>query len=470
VPYLLPDAREADLSEYIRYRIETEPAPHLADHPSRFKVRMNRLRLAQFLLKELVHFGGDLEVMLSRPCVYGVYSGPVGGFLPRDELCVGCLRCTVQYPDMVEILPNPARQALGDSFVTPDQVDTILYEASTGRVPVRGAGYRGAYGGDGWDGIWTDMSEIVRPTRDGIHGREFISTSVDLGRRPMLLELDAAGWPVGELPRAVSLPLPFLFDTPPRSAFDPTYLRSLAQAAAAVGSLVILPLPQILDLRLSGSHIVPLVTTSDIGLLSEMDWQPALVELEDEAAKDQVRQMTPEAQIILRTGDLERAIEAASEFDVIHLVADYHGHLDGLFGFEAIHQVHQRLVELGVREKVSLLGSGGIAAAEHVPKAIIAGLDAVALDTAPLLAVQAQFNGEVVNPMTANIDLPRLEQTWATQRLVNLCASWRDQLLEIMGAMGLREVRRLRGETGRAMFQNELEREAFAGIEGYPHG
>jgi hypothetical protein len=43
-------------------------------------------------------------------------------------------------------------------------------------------------------------------------------------------------------------------------------------------------------------------------------------------------------------------------------------------------------------------------------------------------------------------------------------------LLEIMGAMGLREVRRLRGETGRAMFQNELEREAFAGIEGYPHG
>ena len=26
--------------------------------------------------------------------------------------------------------------------------------------------------------MWTDMSEIVRPTRDGIHGREYISTSV----------------------------------------------------------------------------------------------------------------------------------------------------------------------------------------------------------------------------------------------------------------------------------------------------
>jgi hypothetical protein len=36
-----------------------------------------------------------------------------------------------------------------------------------------------------------------------------------------------------------------------------------------------------------------------------------------------------------------------------------------------------------------------------------------------------------------------------------------------MGAMGLREVRRLRGELGRAMFQRDLEREAFGGIDGY---
>ncbi len=50
---------------------------------------------------------------------------------------------------------------------------------------------------------------------------------------------------------------------------------------------------------------------------------------------------------------------------------------------------------------------------------------------------------------------------------MNLIASWRDQLLEISGAMGLREVRRMRGEMGRAMFMVDLERESFAGIEGY---
>jgi len=33
--------------------------------------------------------------------------------------------------------------------------------------------------------------------------------------------------------------------------------------------------------------------------------------------------------------------------------------------------------------------------------------------------------------------------------------------------MGLREVRRMRGEMGRAMFQKDLEQEAFSEIRGY---
>jgi hypothetical protein len=53
------------------------------------------------------------------------------------------------------------------------------------------------------------------------------------------------------------------------------------------------------------------------------------------------------------------------------------------------------------------------------------------------------------------------------QRLKNLTASWRDQMLEILGAMGLREVRRLRGEMGRAMFMVDLEKAAFAGVNSY---
>jgi glutamate synthase domain-containing protein 2 len=46
---------------------------------------------------------------------------------------------------------------------------------------------------------------------------------------------------------------------------------------------------------------------------------------------------------------------------------------------------------------------------------------------------------------------------WAAQRLVNLMNAWRDQLLEALGAMGMREVRRLRGEMGRAIFRPQAE-------------
>jgi hypothetical protein len=467
------EAKEAKLSDYHRYRIETEQAPNLADHPSRFRVQMNRPRLAAFLLQELIHFRGNMPVVLSRPCVYGVFSGPIGGFAPREQQCVGCLRCTVQYPDMVQIVPNPDRLSLGDSYLTPNQVDTLLYEASTGRVPVKGAGYRGAFGGDGWDGMWTDMSEIVRPTRDGIHGREYISTSVDLGWRPQFLEFDASGRMKTQPPQTHSLPVPIIFDLPPLAARQAAYINGLAAAAAALDSALVLPLDLVLDHGLAGGHIVPLVRADQWEQLPQLDWRPAMIELEAATAETfhEVAQRFPESLIILRLAFGAADLPALAEAGVgcFHVTADYHGRTGQGFVMEAIRGAHEALVEAGLREQVSLIGSGGIVAAEHAPKAIICGLDAVAIETAALIAVQASFEGEVSDGLQAQLAMPRLDPGWVEQRLINLVASWRDQMLEILGAMGLREVRRLRGEVGRSMRQQELEREAFAGIEGYSH-
>ncbi|MCK4909637.1 MAG: hypothetical protein KAS70_07035, partial [Planctomycetes bacterium] len=61
------------------------------------------------------------------------------------------------------------------------------------------------------------------------------------------------------------------------------------------------------------------------------------------------------------------------------------------------------------------------------------------------------------------VNLARVPADWGAQRLLNLMAAWRDQLLEILSAMGIREVRRLRGETGRAIFQEEMEKELKQG-------
>ena len=459
---------------YQRYHLQTRPAPDIAPHPSRFRVRVKRQGLASLLLRELIQYRGAKRIVMSRPCVYGVFSGPVGGFLPRENLCVGCLRCTTQYPEFVQIYPNGERQRLGDSYFTPEHVETISYEARTGRVPVKGAGFRGPFGGEGWDGMWTDMSEIVRPTRDGIHGREFISTVVDIGPKPPFLTLDEHGGSKALGLPILSLPIPILFDPPPTELRSEKLLKILRAAAHEVGSLFILPAEVIRKFALFGPPIVPLVSASDSASLTDFPFEPRMVELDgwNENVYRRVQDCFPNTVICLRLGSLskeELLQNLRAGIRVFHFPANYHGRwLDGRFVFDVIREMHGTLVDASCRDEVTLLGSGGIVAAEHVPKAIICGLDAVALDTPLLVALQAQFLGECADRATGRFSLPsRLKEDWGIQRVKNLLASWRDQLLEVLGAMGLREVRRLRGEIGRAMFQQDLEREAFSGIEGY---
>ncbi len=73
------------------------------------------------------------------------------------------------------------RAQRGDDYWTAEIITQTWYQAETGRIPISGAGYGGKFAGEGFEGLWLDMSEIVRPTRDGIHGREYISTQVDIG-------------------------------------------------------------------------------------------------------------------------------------------------------------------------------------------------------------------------------------------------------------------------------------------------
>jgi hypothetical protein len=64
------------------------------------------------------------------------------------------------------------------------------------------------------------------------------------------------------------------------------------------------------------------------------------------------------------------------------------------------------------------------------------------------------------------VDLANIDEKYAAQRVINLMGSWHSQLLEMLGAMGIREARRLRGEVGRCMFFEDLEAAAFGRIFG----
>ena len=121
-------------------------------------------------------------------CVYGVHersaTDPRVMAEPKNHLCKNCLRCVEDCPQraLTVKLSRDLSGHSGTGVWTPQRVVTIWNESQTGKLPVFGAGYRGMFSGTGYDSMWTDMSEIVRPTRDGIHGREYISTSIDLGK------------------------------------------------------------------------------------------------------------------------------------------------------------------------------------------------------------------------------------------------------------------------------------------------
>ena len=451
-------------SKYERFRIETKPAPHVYKIPNKFDVSAKKARLAAMLVHEAFEYKLNKEVVLSRPCIYGVFGGRFGGFKPLKHKCVGCMRCVQEYPHIMTVKQSDEYKRLGDSFWTPEAVFTIWNEASTGKIPVKGMGYKGAFGGEGFDGIWTDMSEIVRPTRDGVYGREYISTSVDIGRKPTSVNFGR----MDQTPRTMEIPVPIVFDDLPAGSLD--VWRAVGKAARKLGTLFVSH-DQTRG-ESSKERMVPIVDENNV--YETLETKPAVVEY-DANNWDLFEKLSgslPSSIIIARiplqedTGFV--ACKLAREgVHGLHLYADYHGqdyseeprHIS-----ESLKEVHQQLVKEGLRDQVTIIASGGITLAEHVPKAIIFGADLVGIDTTVLVALQAEFLGEMRARTSCNLRPRRIDAAWGSQRLVNLFGVWHDQLIEILSAMGMRDVRRLRGDIGRSMMDAELREQSFKGI------
>jgi glutamate synthase domain-containing protein 2 len=129
-------------------------------------------------------------------------------------------------------------------------------------------------------------------------------------------------------------------------------------------------------------------------------------------------------------------------------------------------EVHQALTKDGIRDELTLISSGGVVMAEHVAKAIICGVDLVAIDLPLAVALECRLCGECERGEPCQIALEEADEGYAVRRIANLMGAWHNQLLEMMGAMGIREARRLRGETGRCMFFKDLEENTFGRLFG----
>jgi len=360
---------------------------------------------------------------------------------------------------------------------------TLWKQAEDGKVPVTGAGYRGPFTGPGFDSMWTDMSEIVRPTRDGIHGREYISTSVELGRKLNHLTFDECGKLLSKIHDTVDIQIPIIFDLPADN-LSPNVKTGLIRAAAELNTFIVLSIEDITaDIKKYIKNIIPLISPEEIDKHEGLIKSARIVAFEYKeemsnafpALKDKIKKIS-NALTIIRI-PAKKSVEAIvsrlahNGAEIIHVVADYRGmeingsaNENSRLGKDIIRAIHLKLVEEKIRDEVTIIFSGGIAMAEHVPKAMICGADLTAIDLPLLIALGVRLYEEPEKIIVFPDGLEKVTVRTIMQRMVNLMGAWHSQLLEVMGAMGIREARRLRGETGRAIFFEEIDNETFGKI------
>jgi ferredoxin len=394
--------------------------------------------------------------------------------------CMGCFSCVQDCTKgLLRLSINPTYQNLGNKYWKPDIIKTTWLQAETAKIPVSGAGYRGPFSGQGFDSMWTDMSEIVRPTRDGIHGREYISTSVDIGRKPPFLTVNGNG-SAASLPPLVSIPMPLIFDLSSPKHTLPKLDPIIDQTAADTGLMALMDSSYRPASDAHLENIAFYVGQNSPPVPDAILKRTRLVEIADSpAVADRIKaikRIHPEIVVTIRVeltaAGIGRAVELArlGEVEVIHIVADANGNelttQRPRFLKDMIRQIHTTLIEQGIRDEITLMAGGGIALPEHMAKAIICGADLVTINLPLLVALECHLCDSCEPGTPCPAKLESVDFNYGVGRMTNLVAAWHDQLIELMGAMGMREVRRLRGDVGRAMFFENLEEETFGKLYG----
>ena len=403
---------------------------------------------------------------------------------PKDNCCRNCFACIIRCPrEALSMHMNEEFLALGDETYTPALIQSILEQAELGKIPVSGSGYRGYFAGDYYDNIWTDMSEIVRPTRDGIHGREHISTTVTLGK--MVSDLcgmvfDKDGNLKSHIPLNREIPVPVIFGLMPFSPGQTAH-TSLVMAASKLTTYLTIPAKDTTEeLKDYYSHLLIRLKPAEIEQFRSIIEWATIIEFDSEMDQidgiARVREINPNVLTIINVSASKKVEKKVLELvrngaETVHLSADISGQgRDGVTLLDSLHATHTLLVEEGLRDRISLVASGGIAAAEHIPKTIIMGADAVVVDVPLLIAMDVVkwVPDKDENRQLCWKENEELDPRWGASRVINLMLSWRDQLLEVLGAMGLRDVRRLRGETGRAIFADQEYRNFSQRLKNMP--
>jgi hypothetical protein len=427
------------------------------------------------------------KTLQAKPCIYGVFeteitSGKFGGLTPQRDKCTGCMRCVQEYPEFCSVTPNKNFYDFQDSYLnhnynvslqplpTLAPFYTIWQEATNGKVIVKGMGYKGYFAGENWDAYWTDMSEIVRPTRDGIEGREYISTEVNLGRKDeKIVFQDDTTFTINNLD---SVPLPIIFDYLPSNINSVEIQLSIARASEKTDTLFISDDKSLIENFYNNLilliHSETQIQNYDITIFNKVrilqfyhqntmnESLNLYYKLRELSSRPIFVRMKAKSNLLK---DVIELVQAG--IDGIHLEADYHGNEfenhSPRFVSQVLENLNDELIKNGLRKHISIITSGGIILTEHVFKALLIGSEACAINTTVLTALEYLPDGEWIKPQDCKIkNHHKLDIQWGSQRLINFLSASHKQIIELLGAMGGREINRFVGESGRLMNKKRL--------------
>jgi len=482
-------------------RTDDSGLPKVVRMPFRFRNPIGKYRI--YRKGSCTGCGKCIEI-----CPYGVHARRRGEvYVDQGYLCIGldcpdpCYEaCPVQ---ALEMRGNPDFDAIGDFRWTSDLLASTWYMAEFGQAPPAGLEYRIGNSGGGFDKIRLLIPKDKAECVPGSHGD--VDIGIELNRRQ-----DNA--------HRIRIEVPFYGGGMSYGSVSINTMLSRIKAAVALGTLCCTGEGGYPDeLKPYDDNVITQVATGLFGVREETIQRVRMVEFKyAQGAKpglgvhllgdkvtpgvarmreavvgnplfspfpfhsvysvedhkkhvDWIKAVNPRAVVSVK-------VSTPTDVDMVAIGSYYAGahviHLDGSYGGTgaapdiakkniampieyAVPKVHRFLQEEGVRDKITVIASGGIRAPHDVAKIIALGADGVCTGTADLVALECirchnceSGRGCARGIATTDPELMELiDHEWGTQRIINMFLAWKRELVRILRGLGMKSLQELVGRT-----------------------
>jgi glutamate synthase domain-containing protein 2 len=456
-------------------------------------------------------------------CPEGVHVKPAGYTFvlrPQDHLCIGpaCAAtdhyCVAHCPKhALTLTRNPVTETMGDFRWSSDLILSTWHMAETGHIPTGGLEFRHGNSGGGFDRIRLNLPEDAPRKLDP----KEIDTSLELNHsndgRPQIkidLPIYGGGMSFGSvsihtiLGKARAAVAWNIFTCTGEGGYhdrlkpyDDHVITQVATGLFGVREETIQRV-RIVEFKYAqgakpglGGHLLGDKNTPDVARMREAVAGNALFSpfpfhsvysVEDHKKHlDWIKEVNSKALVSVK-------VSTPTDVDMVAVGSYYAGahiiHLDGSYGGTgaapdiakkniampiefAIPKVHKFLTAEGIRDKVTLIVSGGIRTPDDVIKAIALGADGVVIGTAEMVALGCVRcacceSGRGCPRGIASTDpelMLQMSLEWASQRLINLMNAWHERITDVLSKFGLHSTRELRGRTDLLYYLADPQRE-----------